>query len=348
MSFVFFQHCKVRVYTCKVCAATFCYKSQLRSHLATSHTEPAPETRGNQPSNQPGNHPSNQVTDQSFGCRKCEKLFGTKAEVVDHFRVVHPADLEVAEKVGGGRRAVEELLAAEGAGRGGGVGQKENVPGRTGKRSYPCEYCDHTAATQAALKTHLREHDTHDWACPSCDFRAGSIRSLKSHQKRHTNDRRFVEQPLEQYKCRLCGYVCHHLPSLKSHMWRHTAEPQYNYVNISEVINRALYGGEGAGGGEANDLVIFRCCQCGYETSAKVGLDQHMQEHRELIERTVEVNQGRLLPQGKEGGQGRVLPQGNEGGQGRGLPQGKEGGQGRGLPQVKKEKMETSLSPGTA
>jgi len=173
------------------------------------------------------------------------------------------------------------------------------------------------AHTQAILKSHAKTHDEEqNLQCSSCGFEAHSVRSLKSHMKRHVNDQRFVQQPLEQYKCNLCGYVCHHLPSLKSHMWRHASDKNYNYEQINEIINRALEYDEsvasaqhdagaahnsGGGGGQGDDkeqpnyLILFRCCQCGYESVNKPLLNMHMKTHSDIIRKTLEVNESRLV-----------------------------------------------------
>ena len=144
----------------------------------------------------------------------------------------------------------------------------------------------------AAAKLHNKEHETPgSLECDLCDFLATSVRSLKSHMKRHRNDQRFVEQPLEQYKCNLCGYVCHHLPSLKSHMWRHASDRNYSYEQTNDVINRALENSVS----KSTSVITFRCCQCGFESLDKGELNKHMSHHNDIIQKTLEVNKGRIL-----------------------------------------------------
>ena len=114
-----------------------------------------------------------------------------------------------------------------------------------------CPKSGFTATDQASMEDHMAGHAAVSevgmgvagegpHSCALCNFTAVSSRSLKSHMKRHTNDQRYVQQPLEQYKCSLCGYICHHLPSLKSHLWRHASDQNYSYQFTNDVINAAI------------------------------------------------------------------------------------------------------------
>lgn len=272
------QHCKLRTYQCKLCDASFNYKSQLRAHMSA--------------------HP--------MSCNKCEYETSNPSEFRAHVKLhENNRKLYVCQKCGVTFQKKEDADAHPPQC----VGQFDKVNKSRGKRQYKCEYCPAIAHTQAVLKAHMRTHDvSQSLQCDLCGFLAFSVRSLKSHMKRHVNDQRFVQQPLEQYKCNLCGYVCHHLPSLKSHMWRHASDKNYNYEEINEIINRALDcdGPESEDGnsenpqsvdseGHLNYLIMFRCCQCGFESVHKSSLNAHMKTHMDIIQKTLEVNQERLV-----------------------------------------------------
>ena len=272
-------HCKSRSYHCKLCSATFKHKSQMRAHMCAHKKETA-------------------VT---FSCPKCE--FTTKDGVVYREHLLRH-EQEVASSADASNQPSVEASAKSDESVGAEPGK------RTGSRTYRCDLCSYVAHTQAVLRSHVKAHELEQsLRCESCGFEANSVRSLKSHMKRHVNDQRFVQQPLEQYKCNLCGYVCHHLPSLKSHMWRHANDKNYNYEQINAIINKALNytdsedateaGGARLGGssGDAaeNYLILFRCCQCGYESVNKGLLNVHMKTHSEIIRKTLEVNENRLV-----------------------------------------------------
>lgn len=108
--------------------------------------------------------------------------------------------------------------------------------------------------------------------------------SLKSHLKRHINDKRYIQQPLEQYKCNMCGYTCHHMPSLKSHMWRHANDSNFSYT-FTNLLNESTTPVDSDG----RPLITLRCCQCGFETLDKSELNNHMKSHWDIIKKTFDV-----------------------------------------------------------
>ena len=290
------EHCKTRSYHCKLCSATFKHKSQMRAHMCAHKEEAAP----------------------LLLCSKCE--FHTKdAALFREHRAFHLAHAQeqttsaMAEVTSD--HVMQSTVPASADEAPTTVAATETTTTtsskKTGARSYRCDLCSFVAHTQAVLKSHMKAHEMESsLRCESCGFEANSVRSLKSHMKRHVNDQRFVQQPLEQYKCNLCGYVCHHLPSLKSHMWRHANDKNYNYEQINAIINRALNytetGDETDGDGTRapassdNYLILFRCCQCGYESVNKGLLNVHMKTHSDIIRKTLEVNENRLVHTSKK------------------------------------------------
>ena len=310
-------HCKTRLYQCKLCSANFKYKSQLRAHMC-AHKEESKLLVCLQcdfSSSEPAAFSEHQATVHSgadqrqvYMCKICERSFHSYVEISEHVITCQQQQ---------DRRAAASVTATTDTTAGDEPPQKKLT-----RRLYRCDMCSYVANTQAILKTHQKTHDSEaNLQCSSCGFEAHSVRSLKSHMKRHVNDQRFVQQPLEQYKCNLCGYVCHHLPSLKSHMWRHANDQNYDYEQINDIINRALEysddpransddvsapaAGAGASAADAgsskpNYLILFRCCQCGYESVNKPLLNLHMRTHSDIIKKTLEVNENRLVPGGKQ------------------------------------------------
>ena len=320
------QHCKVRLYQCKMCPSTFNYKSQLRAHMRAHNdldilmcdfcdfeTRNVSSLRVHMKTHEP-----------PFSCETCNAAFST-----NHNLQVHIKEGKCSPDVENSEMNVQkcglcEFVAANDKElkyhkRG------HKLVEQTLKK---CPYCDYTAASIEQVQHHVSNihGQNKPMKCELCGFQALSVRSLKSHMKRHVNDQRFVQQPLEQYKCNLCGYVCHHLPSLKSHMWRHAADENYSYEFTNEIINSAI---DFDGHTDAQDTtdrdvsafrkliydklkakgiqttkettekkahtycwVVFRCCQCGFETINKAELNVHMKSHSDVIKWTLEISHG--------------------------------------------------------
>lgn len=319
------QHCKVRTYQCKMCNSAFNYKSQLRAHLRMHNNKDILvcdccdfETRN------PAFfkvHAKTHFTKPSFKCELCSEEFITSNNLRIHKRdgCFSTADkardefkCDECEFTSTGRREIKNHQRLH-------MGKTAAlVPKR-------CPHCDHFSPSLELIRKHVTDvhGESKPLRCEMCGFVAVSVRSLKSHMKRHINDQRFVSQPLEQYKCNLCGYVCHHLPSLKSHMWRHAANQHYSYEFTNDVINTAIdfdsridvsdtigdhvdnykrlifekmisRGLENSRDSLEESAiaccwVIFRCCQCGFETINKAELNLHMNAHVDVIKMTLDV-----------------------------------------------------------
>uniref|UniRef100_A0A8C6SSA5 Zinc finger protein 507 n=1 Tax=Neogobius melanostomus TaxID=47308 RepID=A0A8C6SSA5_9GOBI len=173
----------------------------------------------------------------------------------------------------------------------------------SGLKMYKCDVCDYTSSTYIGVRNHRRIHNSDKpYRCCSCDFATTNMNSLKSHMKKHPQEHQAV-QLLEQYRCSLCGYVCSHPPSLKSHMWKHAGDQNYNYEQVNKAINEAIsqsnqyqYQSQSQSQGGAEYLtprgkdpqqpqateyclLLFCCCICGFESTSKERLLEHMKEH---------------------------------------------------------------------
>ncbi len=265
-------HCKLRTYSCKSCGSSFSCKSQLRAHMRAHSSIPDLKERI-----------------LSHVCGLCQGKFPTTEKLIRHKE-------GCISKVSTSLRCPECSFISMNR-------ELFNKHMHCHGKIYKCELCEYTTKNYCKMQNHLKGHiEPQDLHCAMCDFVATSIRSLKSHMKRHTNDQRFVQQPLEQYKCNLCGYICHHLPALKSHMWRHSTETDYDYEVTNGIINAAIeldtqssQMTQAPGSAEADgSLVAFRCCHCFFETNSKSLLNDHMKVHHDIIQKTLEVNNGIL------------------------------------------------------
>ncbi len=307
------QHCKVRTYQCKLCPSVFNYKSQLRAHMR-AHTFACDMCNFETSSPKVlSNHAKSHA--KEFCCDHCRDVFDSEEALANHGLICNSISIGELWKC---KHCEFETDEAE--------KQQEHLLSHA--KIYKCETCDYTTQSYVNIRNHCRDHEQEKTLkCELCDFIATSTRSLKSHMKRHANDQRFVQQPLEQYKCNLCGYVCHHLPSLKSHMWRHSSDTNYSYMITNDIINAAIdnpnltdFTGIGSSKSQLENpkeirepkvqtppqkaaqqksvgsLVTFRCCQCGFESSQKSQLNEHMKSHIDIIKKTFEVNKSQLIP----------------------------------------------------
>nr|XP_057932742.1 zinc finger protein 507 [Doryrhamphus excisus]XP_057932743.1 zinc finger protein 507 [Doryrhamphus excisus]XP_057932744.1 zinc finger protein 507 [Doryrhamphus excisus] len=246
------HHCKTRMYRCQQCQDAFHYKSQLRSHEREHHSV---------------------VCDTS-----------ALTAVVEAAGVVEDCEQEVDEEC-------------------------------ASQKTFKCDVCDYTSATYVGVRNHRRIHNSDKpYRCCSCDFATTNMNNLKSHMRRHPQEQQAV-QLLEQYRCSLCGYVCSHPPSLKSHMWKHAGDQNYNYEQVNKAINEAISQSSrapvkvssqaDANQADANQadahqadpqnlqrkvevqsrpgmeycVLLFCCCICGFESTSKERLLEHMKEH---------------------------------------------------------------------
>uniref|UniRef100_A0A8C3C5M6 Zinc finger protein 507 n=1 Tax=Cairina moschata TaxID=8855 RepID=A0A8C3C5M6_CAIMO len=247
------NHCKTRMYQCKQCKESFHYKSQLRNHEREQHSLP-----------------------DIFSTATSNKLTVSN-------------DMDERE---GNKSSLQKL--------------------------YRCDVCDYTSTTYVGVRNHRRIHNSDKpYRCRVCDFATTNMNSLKCHMRRHPQEHQAV-QLMEQYKCSLCGYVCSHPPSLKSHMWKHASDQNYNYEQVNKAINDAIlqssrFQGQlpdktllestdessdenekpnlmnTSGGLERNStlphlgteycVLLFCCCICGFESTNKENLLDHMKEH---------------------------------------------------------------------
>lgn len=261
------MHCRRRRFICSVCKEMFFYRSQLRIHMRM-HNEYS-----------------------SVGKVECnvhtpDKPDVNMVEVADEVVVVststnHKDEQQMAD--------VEDNFAVDG---------EDPVLLKNTAKTWTCEVCAHTFLSMRALKAHQQSHDSVRYVCGACNYKSSSIRSLKSHMKCHYNDRRFVEQPLEQYKCNLCGYLCHYLPSLKGHMWKHATHADFDYRLLEEnALSVAVPAGAAQVTASASKdvadalpLIVYRCCNCGFESTSRTALDEHMATHKDIIQKLLVMN----------------------------------------------------------
>ena len=313
------QHCKLRTYQCRLCNSTFNYKSQLRAHMRahigmqsdvcklcgfaaadatalTSHMDTHAKS-GEIRQSVKTEEEQQEADEQHIDGDKDGKQDTESGDKSETYRMVpHKCDTC-------GFTTTSQTYLAEHQHRQHGVDDKE----------LECELCEFVATSVRSLKSHMKRHvndqrfvlqPLEQYKCNLCGYVCHHLPSLKSHMWRHASDsnysyestnniinaaidfdmQRCVKRPPKEYRCNMCGYVCYHMPSLKSHMWRHSSDQNYHYKFMTDdflnsfAVSQLSHDGKSVSE-SVLPLVTFRCCQCGFESTDKAQLSNHMVVH---------------------------------------------------------------------
>ncbi|XP_035560606.1 zinc finger protein 507 isoform X1 [Canis lupus dingo] len=244
------NHCKTRIYQCKRCEESFHYKSQLRNHEREQHSLP------------------------------------------DTLSVTTSNESRIAVDTADGK-CVQE-------------GNKSSV-----QKQYRCDVCDYTSTTYVGVRNHRRIHNSDKpYRCSLCGYVCSHPPSLKSHMWKHASDQNYNYEQVNKAindAISQSGRVLGRSPAktlLNSSEER--ADPvtgsSENLISSSELISQAP--GEVVGSNDNEKLnptsntsysleknsslappsmeycvLLFCCCICGFESTSKENLLDHMKEH---------------------------------------------------------------------
>ncbi|NXM96494.1 ZN507 protein, partial [Sylvia borin] len=246
------NHCKARMYQCKQCEESFHYKSQLRNHEREQHSLP-----------------------DLFSTATANKLI-----------VSNEAD---------DREAMGFVS----------VGRKSSV-----QKLFRCDVCEYTSTTYVGVRNHRRIHSSDKpYRCSLCGYVCSHPPSLKSHMWKHASDQNYnyeqvnkaINDAISQSsrfqgqltdKTLLEGTDESTVPILGS---------SDNLVSFTEPINQTTNEIPGSDENEKPTLMntscsleknstlphlgteycilLFCCCICGFESTNKENLLDHMKEH---------------------------------------------------------------------
>ncbi|XP_044000104.1 zinc finger protein 507 [Gambusia affinis] len=290
-----------RPYRCRLCHYSSGNKGYIKQHLRV-HRQRAPyqcpicEHKASD-SKDLENHMIYHCKSRMHQCKYCPDAFHYKSQLRSHEREHHSCSSDAPSPTTG----TDTITPVEESERG--TDEEGGVP-----KMYKCDVCNYTSSTYVGVRNHRRIHNSDKpYRCCSCDFATTNMNSLKSHMRRHPQEHQAV-QLLEQYRCSLCGYVCSHPPSLKSHMWKHAGDQNYNYEQVNKAINEAIsqssrptgpptpppdstqcptqgknpalsQGPPRTGPPMEYCVLLFCCCICGFESTSKERLMEHMKEH---------------------------------------------------------------------
>ncbi|NXB14008.1 ZN507 protein, partial [Rhagologus leucostigma] len=251
------NHCKARMYQCKQCEESFHYKSQLRNHEREQHSLP-----------------------DIFSTATANKLI-----------VSNEADDREVEL-----SKIMDFVS---------IGSKSSV-----QKLFRCDVCDYTSTTYVGVRNHRRIHNSDKpYRCSLCGYVCSHPPSLKSHMWKHASDQNYnyeqvnkaINDAISQSsrfqgqladKTLLEGTDESTVPILGS---------SDNLVSFTESINQTSNEISGSDENEKPNLMntscsleknstlphlgteycvlLFCCCICGFESTNKENLLDHMKEH---------------------------------------------------------------------
>ncbi|XP_007430910.1 zinc finger protein 507 [Python bivittatus] len=274
------NHCKTRMYQCKQCEESFHYKSQLRGHEREQHCLPdtyaAPTFDGLMACSEADERVGDKISVQKlYRCDICDYTSTTYVGVRNHRRI-HNSD-----------------------------------------KPYRCRVCDFATTNMNSLKCHMRRHPQEHQAvqlmeqfkCSLCGYVCSHPPSLKSHMWKHASDENYNYEQVNKaindaisQSGRLLGQLTgkkvtetleDEVVPLTSNSeglsFSNSPKPAANKIMGSDghqdqaSTTNTSCGSEKAAGlshlGSEYCVLLFCCCICGFESTSKENLLDHMKEH---------------------------------------------------------------------
>ncbi|XP_029464291.1 zinc finger protein 507 [Rhinatrema bivittatum] len=279
------NHCKTRMYPCKQCEESFYYKSQLRNHERDQHS--LPDILSTITSNEPivssdavedictpeGNKSSVQ---KLYRCDVCDYTSATYVGVRNHRRI-HNSD-----------------------------------------KPYRCRVCDFATTNMNSLKCHMRRHPEEHQAvqlmeqykCCLCGYVCSHPPSLKSHMWKHASDQNYNYEQVNKAINDAISQSSRVQEELQDNTLLEVvdekADPIFgsseNLVPFSEMLNQTTNEAAAPDGSQRLSptrntscdvdktssqprpgmeycVLLFCCCICGFESTSKEHLMDHMKDH---------------------------------------------------------------------
>ncbi|XP_040537194.1 zinc finger protein 507 isoform X2 [Gallus gallus] len=239
------NHCKTRMYQCKQCEESFHYKSQLRNHEREQHGLP-----------------------DIFSTSTSNKL---------------TVSSEVDEREGS-KSSVQKL--------------------------YRCDVCDYTSTTYVGVRNHRRIHNSDKpYRCSLCGYVCSHPPSLKSHMWKHASDQNYNYEQVNKAINDAISQSSRFQGQLPDKTLLEGTEESTvsilgssdNLVSFTESTNQTNNEISGSDENEKPNLMntscsleknstlphlgteycvlLFCCCICGFESTNKENLLDHMKEH---------------------------------------------------------------------
>uniref|UniRef100_A0A8C6QW70 Zinc finger protein 507 n=1 Tax=Nannospalax galili TaxID=1026970 RepID=A0A8C6QW70_NANGA len=294
-----------RPYRCRLCHYTSGNKGYIKQHLRVH--------RQRQPYQCPicehiadnskdlESHMINHCKTRIYQCKQCEESFHYKSQLRNHEREQHslPDTMAVASS--------EPRLSGDAAdGKCVQEGNKSSA-----QKQYRCDVCEYTSTTYVGVRNHRRVHSSDKpYRCSLCGYVCSHPPSLKSHMWKHASDQNYNYEQVNKAindAISQSGKVLGKSPGkMLSTSSKERADPvtgsAENLGSFLEPISQPL--SEVVDGSELEKLsptgstpdilgrscglttpgteycvLLFCCCICGFESTSKENLLDHMKEH---------------------------------------------------------------------
>ncbi|XP_007952525.1 zinc finger protein 507 [Orycteropus afer afer] len=295
-----------RPYRCRLCHYTSGNKGYIKQHLRVH--------RQRQPYQCPicehiadnskalESHMINHCKTRIYQCKQCEESFHYKSQLRNHEREQHclPDTLSIAtcNEPRISNDAAEEKCVQE--------GNKSSV-----QKQYRCDVCDYTSTTYVGVRNHRRIHNSDKpYRCSLCGYVCSHPPSLKSHMWKHASDQNYNYEQVNKAINDAISQSGRVLGKSPGKTLLHSSEERTNpiigssenLVSSSELISQTPC--EVVGPNESEKLsltsntsysleknsslvtpsmeycvLLFCCCICGFESTSKENLLDHMKEH---------------------------------------------------------------------
>ncbi|NWH58276.1 ZN507 protein, partial [Geococcyx californianus] len=239
------NHCKTRMYQCKQCEESFHYKSQLRNHEREQHSLP-----------------------EIFSTATSNKLMAS-------------SDTDERE---GNKPPVQKL--------------------------YRCDVCDYTSTTYVGVRNHRRIHNSDKpYRCSLCGYVCSHPPSLKSHMWKHASDQNYNYEQVNKAINDAISQSSRFQGQLPDKTLLESTDDSAvpvlgssdNLVSFTESVSQTTNEISGSDENEKPNamntscnleknstlphlgteycVLLFCCCICGFESTNKENLLDHMKEH---------------------------------------------------------------------
>ncbi|XP_068006739.1 zinc finger protein 507 isoform X1 [Melanerpes formicivorus] len=274
------NHCKTRMYQCKQCEESFHYKSQLRNHEREQHS--LPDVFSTATSNKL--IVSNELDEREGNKSSVQKLY--RCDVCDYTSTTY-------------------------------VGVRNHRRIHNSDKPYRCRVCDFATTNMNSLKCHMRRHPQEHQAvqlmeqykCSLCGYVCSHPPSLKSHMWKHASDQNYnyeqVNKAINDAISQSSRFQGQLPDKTLSEGTDESTVPilgsSDNLVSFTESINQTTNEISGSDENAKPNLMntscsleknstlphlgteycvlLFCCCICGFESTNKENLLDHMKEH---------------------------------------------------------------------
>uniref|UniRef100_A0A3B3ZPX2 C2H2-type domain-containing protein n=1 Tax=Periophthalmus magnuspinnatus TaxID=409849 RepID=A0A3B3ZPX2_9GOBI len=258
-----------RPYRCKLCQYSSGNKGYIKQHLRV-HKQRQPYQcpiceHIATDSKDLESHMIHHCKTKMYQCKQCPESFHYKCQLRTHEGEFHsPDEASVTDK----------------------VTKREEAYQHNGQKMYKCDECNYTSSTFLGVRNHRRIHNADKpYRCSLCGYVCSHPPSLKSHMWKHAGDQNYnyeqvnraineaisqsTKNPVEQLSTPSTAMsISVDLPTAPADQSQGAPESLNPQGKEPQLPHATEY-----------CLLLFCCCICGFESTSKERLLEHMKEH---------------------------------------------------------------------